>query len=190
MGYLDPEYLQSNTLTEKSDVYSFGFVLVELLTSRMALSLDRPEAERSLANVFVCAVDNTSLPNHGQHFLTNTCVSHSRSNTCGRWSIDEEVVNDGNFETVEKVADLAKRCISMKGRERPTMREVTRELERLQILPKHSGGEKPDSSPKETDYLLASPSNAYVVDVKGEGDVVPLLPVLSMTRASKIKPKC
>ncbi|PRQ29713.1 hypothetical protein RchiOBHm_Chr5g0016771 [Rosa chinensis] len=70
----------------------------------------------------------------------------------------------------EKIADLAKRCLSMKGRERPTMREVARELEGLQILPMHSRGGKPDSSPKETDYLLASPSNAYVVDVKGEGD--------------------
>ncbi|PRQ44210.1 putative protein kinase RLK-Pelle-WAK family [Rosa chinensis] len=149
MGYLDPEYLQSNTLTEKSDVYSFGVVLVELLTSRRALSLDKPEAERSLANVFVCAVEDGLL----KHIL------------------DEEVVKDGHFETVEKVADLAKRCLSMKGRERPTMREVARELEGLQILPKHSGGGKPDSSPKQTDYLLASPSNAYVVDVKGEGDV-------------------
>ncbi|KAK9939334.1 hypothetical protein M0R45_016032 [Rubus argutus] len=104
MGYLDPEYLQSNTLTEKSDVYSFGVVLVELLTSRRALSFDKPEEERSLANVFVCAVEDGLL----RHIL------------------DEEVVKDGHFETVEKVADLAKRCLSLKGRERPTMRDGKR----------------------------------------------------------------
>jgi serine/threonine protein kinase len=147
MGYLDPEYLQSNTLTEKSDVYSFGVVLVELLTSRRALSFDKPEAERSLANVFVCAVEDGLL----KHIL------------------DEEVVKDGHFEIVESVADLAKRCLSVKGSERPTMRVVARELEGLQIFPKHSGGGKPDSSPKETDYL-STPSNADVVDGRGEGE--------------------
>ena len=31
LGYLDPEYMQTNQLTEKSDIYSFGVVLVELL---------------------------------------------------------------------------------------------------------------------------------------------------------------
>lgn len=33
LGYLDPEYLHTNQLTEKSDVYSYGVVLVELRTN-------------------------------------------------------------------------------------------------------------------------------------------------------------
>lgn len=37
IGYIDPEYAQTSRLNEKSDVYSFGIVLLELLTSRMAV---------------------------------------------------------------------------------------------------------------------------------------------------------
>jgi serine/threonine protein kinase len=33
-GYVDPEYVSTNTFTEKSDVYSFGVLLFELITAR------------------------------------------------------------------------------------------------------------------------------------------------------------
>ncbi|XP_062012560.1 wall-associated receptor kinase 5-like [Rosa rugosa] len=152
LGYLDPEYLQSNTLTEKSDVYSFGVVLVELITSQVAISYKKPEAERNLANVFVTSVVENRLAQ----------------------ILDHEIIKEGSFEIAEQVAHLARRCLSLKGGDRPTMKEVAMELEGiLAVMAKHPGG-KPDSSPKETDYLLAaSPSNAYAVDVRGdEGEVM------------------
>ncbi|KAK4391241.1 Wall-associated receptor kinase [Sesamum angolense] len=52
LGYLDPEYMQTNQLTEKSDVYSFGVVLLELLTGRRAIIFDKPEDEKNLAYFF------------------------------------------------------------------------------------------------------------------------------------------
>ncbi|KAM0070279.1 putative protein kinase RLK-Pelle-CrRLK1L-1 family [Helianthus debilis subsp. tardiflorus] len=40
MGYIDPVYWMTNTLTKKSDVYSFGVVLFEVLSGRLCYTLD------------------------------------------------------------------------------------------------------------------------------------------------------
>ncbi|XP_062014634.1 putative wall-associated receptor kinase-like 16 [Rosa rugosa] len=107
MGYLDPEYLQSNTLTKKGDFYSFGVVLVELLTSENAIRFDKSKAERNLANLFVSTIEDKGLRALGP-------------------ILDDEIVKDGNWEIIKKVGKLAERCLSVKGYERPTMEEVAR----------------------------------------------------------------
>ncbi|XP_030477029.1 inactive protein kinase SELMODRAFT_444075 [Syzygium oleosum] len=48
-GYLAPEYAQTGHITEKADVYSFGVVLVELVTGRKAVDLNRPKGQQCLA---------------------------------------------------------------------------------------------------------------------------------------------
>ncbi|VVA37017.1 PREDICTED: wall-associated [Prunus dulcis] len=111
VGYVDPEYLQSNTLTEKSDVYSFGVVLAELLTSR--------KAEENLANDFVASVEGGKL---GQ-------------------ILDEKIVEGLDEEIVRKAADLAKRCLKSRGEERPSTSEVAAELKLLVLtMPQHPSG--------------------------------------------------
>ncbi|KAK8949144.1 hypothetical protein KSP39_PZI005511 [Platanthera zijinensis] len=47
-GYLAPEYAQSGQITEKADVYSFGVVLVELITGRKAVDINRPKGQQYL----------------------------------------------------------------------------------------------------------------------------------------------
>ena len=96
-GYLDLKYLQSSQLTEKSDVYNFGVLLAELLTRKKALSFDRPEAKRNLA----------------MHFVLATKERH--------WFeiLNRRVLNEGNSKQVMEVAMLVKRCLSLKGEERP-----------------------------------------------------------------------
>ncbi|XAR49951.1 Non-specific serine/threonine protein kinase [Bertholletia excelsa] len=47
-GYLAPEYAESHQVTEKADVYSFGVVLVELVTGRKAVDLNRPKGQQCL----------------------------------------------------------------------------------------------------------------------------------------------
>ncbi|XVF26935.1 hypothetical protein REPUB_Repub14bG0063200 [Reevesia pubescens] len=47
-GYLAPEYAQSGQITEKADVYSFGVVLIELVSGRKAVDLNRPKGQQCL----------------------------------------------------------------------------------------------------------------------------------------------
>ncbi|KAL2920876.1 Wall-associated receptor kinase 5 [Bienertia sinuspersici] len=113
-GYLDPEYMQSGELTAKSDVYSFGVVLAELLTRKKAISYLRLEEDRNLSFFFLRKLNE------------------------GRLSeiLDEKLVNgigDGAkaiiMEQLEKVSLVAKRCLEVKADDRPTMKEVARELD-------------------------------------------------------------
>jgi len=47
-GYLAPEYTQHGQITDKADVYSFGVVLLELITGRKAIDINRPKGEQCL----------------------------------------------------------------------------------------------------------------------------------------------
>ncbi|KAM7481446.1 hypothetical protein LguiB_006029 [Lonicera macranthoides] len=110
-GYLDPEYFQSSQFTEKSDVYSFGVVLVELLTSQKPISSTRSEEMRSLTTYFMVASKEKRLFD----------------------ILDAQILQEGGKEEITRVANLAKRCLNLSGRKRPTMREVTVELEGIRI---------------------------------------------------------
>lgn len=139
LGYLDPEYLHTSQLTEKSDVYSFGVVLVELLTGKKALSFDRPEEERSLAMHFLSSLKNDRLFQILEDYI---------------------VPNDENMEQLKDVAKLAKRCLEVKGEERPTMKEVARELDGMRMMTKHPWVNI-ELNPEETECLLGEHSDAH-----------------------------
>ncbi|KAG5250788.1 wall-associated receptor kinase [Salix suchowensis] len=131
LGYLDPEYLHTSQLTDKSDVYSFGIVLMELLTGMKVISFDRPEGERNLSAYFLCALKEDRLV----HILQD-CM-----------------VNQDNIRQVKEVANIAKKCVRIRGEERPGMKEVAMELEGLRTSAKHHWT-KDESNVEETEYLL------------------------------------
>ncbi|KAG5553993.1 hypothetical protein RHGRI_011758 [Rhododendron griersonianum] len=109
LGYLDPEYLQSGQLTEKSDVYSFGIVLAELMTGKEPICLEKSEAERYLAIYFIVSMKENRLSQ----------------------ILEPRVLREGTLEQLQSIAELVKRCLCLKSEERPAMREVVMELERL-----------------------------------------------------------
>lgn len=109
LGYLDPEYMHTSQLTEKSDVYSFGVVLAELLTGEKPLSFLRSQGERNLAVYFTMAM------------LEDRCFQ----------ILEKGIMDEGNMKQILAVAELAKRCLNVKGEERPSMKEVAAELEAM-----------------------------------------------------------
>ncbi|XP_038682021.1 putative wall-associated receptor kinase-like 11 [Tripterygium wilfordii] len=109
-GYVDPEYFQSSQFTEKSDVYSFGVVLVEFLTGKKVVISTSEEAE-SLVALFNSSIEEDSLFS----------------------IIDSQVLNHPVKEDIMTVAHLAKKCLSLNGKNRPTMKEVGLGLEKIQI---------------------------------------------------------
>ncbi|KAI3953306.1 hypothetical protein MKX01_042301 [Papaver californicum] len=152
LGYLDPEYHQSGQLTGKSDVYSFGVVLVELLTGETPISFERDEAQRNIIPYFISLVNGNDMLR----------------------VLETRVATKGNREQVLAVGELAKRCLSPKGGERPTMKQVSMQLEGLRkvesssthsimhdLLPKQNG-KFTDSASEPTD-LYAVPMSSYSI---------------------------
>ncbi|KAL4572742.1 hypothetical protein LXL04_019525 [Taraxacum kok-saghyz] len=134
-GYLDPEYFQSSQFTEKSDVYSFGVVLVELLTGEKPISVTRIGEHRSLATHFMMAMEEG----------------------VGMAVFDRRIAEEGGRGAVMAVAELAVRCLNLNGKNRPTMKEVALELERVRAsyLPTGNGfGELKYNGGKEEEMVF------------------------------------
>ncbi|GLJ24104.1 hypothetical protein SUGI_0459630 [Cryptomeria japonica] len=108
-GYMDPEYYDTGTLSEKSDVYSFGVFLAELLTGREPLSPGKPAQEIVLSKFF---------------------LSKCKEN-CLTEIFDPKVRNEEILDQMIDVASLAKECLCVEGKGRPSMREVKIKLEEI-----------------------------------------------------------
>ncbi|XP_039170396.1 wall-associated receptor kinase 2-like [Eucalyptus grandis] len=109
IGYLDPEYLITGELTTKSDVYSFGVVLLELLTREMPTQRAKYGEKINTIQSFISAMENRTLI-HMTKF---------------------EASNEAELREIESVGSLGRRCLNFNGIERPTMREVAKQLARI-----------------------------------------------------------
>ncbi|XP_057491479.1 receptor-like protein kinase FERONIA [Actinidia eriantha] len=107
VGYIDPEYIRSQQLTEKSDVYSFGVVLFEVLCARHPP--DR-KLERFLVN----------LAEWGRISYKNGTFDQI---------IDANIKGEIAVECLNKYVDTAVSCLRDKGIARPSMGNVLWNLE-------------------------------------------------------------
>ncbi|XP_074310693.1 wall-associated receptor kinase-like 1 isoform X2 [Silene latifolia] len=108
-GYLDPEYFQSSQFTEKSDVYSFGVVLVELITGK------KP----------ICPTGNGGWINLATEFLTEMEEDRVLD------MLDARIINEGKEDEFMAIAKIARKCLHMNGKQRPTMKEIAVYLDRI-----------------------------------------------------------
>ncbi|WOL05108.1 wall-associated receptor kinase-like 14 [Canna indica] len=114
LGYVDPQYHQNFQLSDKSDVYSFGVVLVEMITAMKVVDFGRAPTEVNLASM---AADRI-----GKGLVEEIVDPIIKENWDGQTKA-----------SVQKVAELAFRCLAFHKEARPSMAEVTEEMERIRI---------------------------------------------------------
>ncbi|KAL3621370.1 Serine/threonine-protein kinase-like protein acr4 [Castilleja foliolosa] len=135
LGYLDPEYYRLHYLTTKSDVYSFGVLLLEILSGRKAIDMKYEEG-----NIVEWAVP---LIKSGDFESV----------------LDPALKPPADIEALKRIANIASKCVRMRGKERPSMDKVTTGLERALA------------------FLMGSPSN--------EQPILPTEVVLGSSRMHK-----
>ncbi|KAB2009081.1 hypothetical protein ES319_D10G142900v1 [Gossypium barbadense] len=106
LGYLDPEYYRLHYLTTKSDVYSFGVLLLEILSGRKAIDMQYEEG-----NIVEWAVP----------LIKSGDISAV---------LDPVLKPPAAIEALKRIANVASKCVRMRGKERPSMDKVTTALER------------------------------------------------------------
>ncbi|KAK4480253.1 hypothetical protein RD792_013319 [Penstemon davidsonii] len=123
LGYLDPEYYRNYQLTDKSDVYSFGVVLLELLTSQKAIDFNRDPDDVNLAVYVKRLVDEERVMDAVDPML-------------------KEGASALELETMKALGFLAVGCLEERRQNRPSMKEVTEEIEYIMSLVTAKGMEE------------------------------------------------
>ncbi|GKC49716.1 putative myosin ATPase [Tanacetum coccineum] len=105
LGYCDPMYLQTYTLTKESDVYSFGVVLFEVLCGKLCYKHSNGQLE-----VFVS-------------MWKERCKENKLAEI-----IFQDLKQQMDATSLEIFADIAYQCLRESRKQRPTMSQVVENL--------------------------------------------------------------
>ena len=143
-GYIDPEYQKSQLLTEKSDVYGFGVVLLELVTGRKPFERGR----------FLVAEVSSSMDREKDVYNHHELL-------------DPNIGLDTKPKGMDKIVDLAMKCVREKGSDRPTMGGVVKEIENIL----HLAGLNPDAESESTSASFEEASQDEIPPSLREGEL-------------------
>ncbi|XP_022746051.1 probable receptor-like protein kinase At1g49730 [Durio zibethinus] len=101
-GYMDPEYVDTQELTDKSDVYSYGVLLLEIVTARRAVQ------------------DGKNLVEASQILM----ASESRLIEL----VDPKIRDSFDLDQLQTVVTIVRWCTQREGRARPSIKQVLRLL--------------------------------------------------------------
>ncbi|XP_042392573.1 wall-associated receptor kinase 2-like isoform X1 [Zingiber officinale] len=149
-GYLDPEYYQTGQLTEKSDVYSFGVILLELLTGKKPIYLTKTGLQQNLATNFLQTTREETLFD----------------------LIEDRILQEGTEQELFEISSLIEMCLSLKGVERPTMKEVEYRLQGIRKTRMKKRGLCDPKGNEEIEFLLtlSSYSSSELVNQINQGN--------------------
>lgn len=105
-GYLDPDITNNSWLNEKSDVYSFGVVILQIITSRPAITKTNDDEIAHISNWVQSMVANGDV----------------------KGIIDPRLQGDFDINSVWKAVEIAMACLSPTAARRPNMSQVVIEL--------------------------------------------------------------
>ncbi|GMH16309.1 hypothetical protein Nepgr_018150 [Nepenthes gracilis] len=111
-GYMDPEYVVTQELTEKSDVYSYGVLLLELVTARQAIQ------------------DNKNLIEWSRLYMASESRLHEL--------LDPRLDDSFDYDQLQTVMTIVRWCTQNEGGARPSIKQVLRLLYEISD-PLHDG---------------------------------------------------
>ncbi|XP_066333868.1 wall-associated receptor kinase 2-like [Miscanthus floridulus] len=115
MSYIDPVYMKTERFVAKSDVYSFSVVLLELITRKTV-----KYGENKSKSLPIDFIKSCKEMGNGREMYDKVILSHGDGVQC-QYCI----------ECLDKIGDLAVRCLKEDVDERPTMAEVVDELKQV-----------------------------------------------------------
>lgn len=107
LGYCDPLYLESGSLTKESDVYSFGVVLFEVLCGRLCIR---------------------STQKHGENFIELVKTSYEQQTLSN--IVCHHLLHEIRPESMKVYTEIAYQCLNKNRKERPSMNSIVEELKK------------------------------------------------------------